>query len=349
MISSDFNTRYFFFLLLGAGIIVALLLWPFFSAIVVAGVLAVLFQSFYKWSMRKTHGRKGISATLVCLIVALLIILPTLSLIGLVGAEVRGIYMEQLGSRESIARNVALLESALRSAGLPGLDEILDPQKIMGQLEKAGSLALGALQAVYVGTTQFALWIFVMFFTLFYFLVDGKSLVTYVMRISPLPQKQEYALIRSFESMGRAILKGTLLIGLVQGFFGGVFLAIAGFPSPFTWGVVMVILSIIPLVGAGLVLFPASVWALVTGDIVGGVILLVGGVFVTTIDNYLRPKLVGQDTTIHPLLIFFATLGGLMMFGVMGFLIGPIVVALFLSLLKIYETEFADKLREYNK
>ncbi len=350
MIISDFNTRYFFLLLLGVGIVAALLLWPFFSAIVVAGVLAVLFQFVYKWLMRVTHGNSGVSAGLVCLLVGLIIILPMVSLVGLVVSEVKHVYIQYFSDERMLSQYVSSIESALTSFGFPGLGEgFLSQEQLLGKLEQAGSIALNLAQAIYVGATQFVFWLFVMFFTLFYFLMDGKSLVSRVMRLSPLEDAWERELIRSFESIGRAILKGTFFIGIIQGFFGGVFLTLAGFPSPFTWGVIMVILSLIPFVGAGLVLFPACLWSFAMGDVLGGVLLLVGGIFVTTIDNYLRPKLVGKDTAIHPLLVFFSTLGGLALFGVMGFLIGPIVMALFLSLLSIYEKEFGRQLKEYNR
>lgn len=350
MLTSDFNTRYFFWILLGVGAVVILLLWPFFSSIIVAGVLSVLFQSIYKWLMKVTRGKRGLSAIAVCLLVAIIIILPVVSLIGLVASEVKEVYVQNFSNKEALAEHIYFIEEKLASLRfIPLGDDFLSQEKILKELQQAGSLVLNILQAIYIGATQFVIWLFVMFFTLFYFLVDGKALVSRVMHLSPMRREQELLLVRSFESIGRAILKGTLFIGIIQGFFGGAFLAFAGFPSPFTWGVIMVILSILPFMGAGLVLFPASLWGFVTGDIFAGVILLVGGIFVTTIDNYLRPKLVGNDTAIHPLLIFFSTLGGLILFGAMGFLIGPIVMALFLSLLAIYEREFGEQLKIYNK
>lgn len=336
-------------MLLGVGVVSALLLWPFFSSIVTAGVLAVLFRGVYEWFLKITRSRKGLSAILVCFLVAVIIILPVVSLVGLVTAEIKDAYVQYFSDERALTQYAERVNEVLVSFGMPMLGEgFLSREQIAGQLEKVGSIALSVVQMLYIGATQFILWLFVMFFTLFYFLIDGKALVSRMMHLSPLPERQEKSLIRSFESMGRAILKGTLLIGLVQGFFGSIFLTLAGFPSPFTWGVIMVILSILPFMGAGLVIFPACLWAFATGDILSGVLLLVGGIFVTTIDNYLRPKLVGRDTAIHPLLVFFSTLGGLILFGVMGFLIGPIVMALFLSLLVIYETEFSEELKKYN-
>lgn len=350
MITPDFNTKYFFWLLLLVGVVSALLLWPFFSAIVVAGVLSVLFQFAYKWLMRVTRGSKGISAGLICLLVAVIIIIPMVLLVGLVASEIKSVYVQFFSDEQVLSRYVSSIETTMVSFGFPGLGEgFLSQEQLLGKLEQAGSIVINLVQAVYVGATHFVFWLFVMFFTLFYFLVDGKRLVVRVMHLSPLANAWERELIQSFGSIGRAILKGTLFIGIIQGFLGGLFLVFVGFPSPFTWGVVMAILSLIPFAGAGLILFPACLWYFSTGNILGGVILLIGGLFVTSIDNYLRPKLVGHDTAIHPLLVFFSTLGGLFLFGVTGFLIGPIVMALFLSLLSIYEKEFGDQLKGYNK
>ena len=349
MIAADFNTRYFFGLLFGAGVLAALLLWPFFSAIVVAGVLSVLFQGAYRQLVRWTRGSHSVASLTICLCVVLLVIFPVLLLSGLVVSEVRNMYDQYFSNQETIAEYARATESALASLGFPALGDILNVEMLLGKLGQVGSFALNVIQAIYVGTTQLVLWIFVMFFTLFYFLMDGKALVARMMHLSPLSNRQEETLIASFGSIGRAILKGTLLIGIVQGFLGALFLWAAGIPSPFTWGVIIVVLSLIPFAGAGIVLFPITLVSFLMGDVLGGVVLLAGGIFVTTIDNYLRPKLVGKDTAIHPLLVFFSTLGGLSLFGAMGFLIGPIVMALFLALLSIYEKEFAVQLKRYNE
>lgn len=350
MQTNGFNTKYFFGLLLLAGTVVALVLWPFFTAIVVAGTLAVIFQDPYQWFLKATRGAKGLSSFLVCLLVAFLIILPLVILTGLVVSEIRDAYVQYLADGELLARYLAQIETLLSSLGFPSVgDQILNQNVLLGKLEQAGSVAVGIVQTVYTGTTQFVFWLFVMFFSLFYFLIDGKALVDRLVHLSPLRNHQERFLVKSFESIGRATIKGTLLIGLIQGMLGTIFFVAAGLPSPVTWGVVMVVLSIIPMLGAGLVLFPAGIILLFSGDFIGAAIIIIGGTIVTLTDNYLRPKMVGKDTAIHPLLVFFSTLGGIALFGVMGFIIGPVFMAFFLALLNIYEREFEGQLREYNK
>jgi predicted PurR-regulated permease PerM len=144
-------------------------------------------------------------------------------------------------------------------------------------------------------------------------------------------------------------LKGTIIIGVIQGSLGGIMFWIAGVPSFVIWGVIMVILSIIPAIGSGLVWAPAGIILLFTGNIWEGIfVLLFGGIFISLVDNILRPKLVGNDTEMHPLLVFFATLGGLISFGIIGFIIGPVIMALFLALWEIYGKEFKRQLNKFN-
>jgi predicted PurR-regulated permease PerM len=183
------------------------------------------------------------------------------------------------------------------------------------------------------------------FFTMFYFFRDGDRLVTYLKSISPLGDAYEDALINRFRSVTRAAIKGTMLIGLIQGTLGGLTLWLCGVSSPVLWGAVMVVLSVIPLTGTWLVLYPAAFVQLVQGYLWSGVIIMVVTIVViSNIDNLLRPRLVGRDANMHDLLIFFSTLGGITMFGIMGFILGPIIAAIFLTLLDFYTTEFKPHL-----
>jgi len=151
--------------------------------------------------------------------------------------------------------------------------------------------------------------------------------------------------MQRFVSVSRATVKGTLVIGLVQGTLGGLTLWIFGVSSPILWGLVMVILSIIPLVGGWLVLYPAAVIQLILGNTWEGVgIIIVTAVVISNVDTLLRPRLVGRDAGMHDLLIFFSTIGGISLFGIMGFIIGPVIAVFFLTILDIYSIEFKPML-----
>jgi predicted PurR-regulated permease PerM len=160
-------------------------------------------------------------------------------------------------------------------------------------------------------------------------------------RLSPLGEGNLEAIAKRFAAVARATVRGTLVIGLVQGSLGALTLWIFGVPSPLLWGVVMVLFSVVPLIGAKIVLVPAMVFKLATGhpwQALG--IALVTFVVILNVDNLLRPRLVGQGAKMHDLMVFFSTLGGLATFGVAGFIIGPVVAAFLLALLEIYESEF---------
>jgi len=141
-------------------------------------------------------------------------------------------------------------------------------------------------------------------------------------------------------TVARATVKGTLVIGLVQGFLGGVIFAILGIQGAVFWGVVMAILSLLPAIGAGLVWGPAAIFLLVAGQWIKGLILVAFGVLVISmVDNLLRPVLVGRDTKMPDYLVLLSTLGGLSLVGISGFILGPVIAALFIALWQMYEQD----------
>jgi predicted PurR-regulated permease PerM len=212
----------------------------------------------------------------------------------------------------------------------------------------AGNLA-GLLTAIinktYQGTFSLITNLFVTLFTMFYFFRDGDKLLDRIKYLSPLDDIYEEGLIHRFSTVSRATIIGTVVIGLIQGTLGALILWICGVPSPILWGVVMVLLSIIPLVGAWLVLYPAAIIQLILGNVLQGIFIAVATiVIISNVDNLLRPVLVGRTAKIHDLITFFSTLGGISLFGIMGFIIGPVIAVFFLTILDIYSIEFKSAL-----
>lgn len=186
---------------------------------------------------------------------------------------------------------------------------------------------------------------FITFFAMFYFFRDGESIVNRLKFLSPLDERYEDQIINRFLSVSRATIKGTLVLAIIKGAMGGITFWIFGVPSPVLWGVIMVLLSIIPLVGGWLVMYPAGIILIVTGDVWQGIaIILIAAIPIGNIDNFLMPKLVGRDTGMHELMVFISTIGGLSVFGIMGFVIGPIIAAMFLTILDVYSVEFRQHL-----
>lgn len=188
---------------------------------------------------------------------------------------------------------------------------------------------------------------FLMLFYMFYFYLDGERILERMIRLSPLPDEYERDLLRRFLVVGRGTLKGIFVIGAVQGALCALLFWIVGVSSPVFLGVIAVFASIIPAFGVGLVWFPVAVVLLLTGKIVGGlVVLAVGATVISVTDNLLRPKVVGQDIKMHDVMVLVSTLGGLVWFGLPGFIIGPILAALFLSGWSIFEKMFDKELSD---
>lgn len=348
-----FNVYFFFLLLTGVGVAMFFILRPFLTAILAAAILAALFQGWYRSILRRTGNKPHVSATLTILLIAFIIIVPLFAIFGIAVNEANIAYDRAVagdGSGQAAFDTFFVEVRSLPYADVVFAGQPFDAQHIVGNLKGFSQTILGFVQALYQGIAQFVFWLFAMFFSLFYFLIDGKSMVKYFMGVTPLRDEHEKLLIDKFVSMSRATLRGTLMVSIVQGFLGGVMFAVAGVPSPVIWGLIMTILSVIPLVGAGIVWLPAALILLLMGQVWQGVFMLAFGMGVISIvDNILRPKLVGRDTQMHPLMIFFATLGGIALFGFPGFIIGPIIASLALALLDIYAIEFGTQLEAYNE
>jgi len=245
------------------------------------------------------------------------------------------------------------------NAGLPGklaqnpwvrdlrLDQINWRAAASNAASTAGRLVAVLVGAASRGTLQVVIVLFTTLFTMFYFFRDGERLVARIQYLIPMESRNQEAIIARFVAVSRATLKGTLLIALIQGVLTGLALWVFGVGSAVLWGVVAILFSVIPMVGSGTVLYPAALIQMVSGHVWQGVgIALAGALFISHVDNLLRPRLVGQEAGMHDLMIFFSTLGGIGLFGAVGFIVGPVIAALFLSVLDIYSAKFAAELKE---
>jgi predicted PurR-regulated permease PerM len=231
---------------------------------------------------------------------------------------------------------------------LPLFDRIVPYRETI--LKKAGETVgnlsgflISKLSAVTLGTVNFLFMTFVLLYAMFFFLLDGQKLVQKILYYLPLENRDELRMLDRFTSVTRATLKGTAVVGILQGSLAGLAFSVIGIPSSVFWGMIMVVLSVVPAIGTSLVWVPAAIVLAVSGHVAKAVgLFLFCGLVVGSLDNLLRPRLVGKDTQMHELLIFLGTLGGIMMFGVAGFIIGPIIAALFLTVWQIYGESFRD-------
>ncbi|XLQ20006.1 MAG: AI-2E family transporter [Candidatus Moraniibacteriota bacterium] len=348
----NLNIYFFFALLVFASFAAFLLIKPFLIPIFVAALLAVIFAKPYNFFLKKLKSSVAASIIMLC-VVTITIILPFIFVGGLVFNEVADVIIENSSEESSMQSSIEkvmniVIQAPVFNVVLERAEEYVNGPEIGNLIKNVANNSISFIQTAYKGIINSTIAVFVMFFTLFYFFIDGKKIVKKIMDLSPMRNTHEQKLIDEFISMTRATLKGTVVIGFIQGAIGGIAFAIAGVISPILWTVIMVIMGVIPAVGAGLIIFPAAMIMFLLGNIWQSIFLLIVGIFVSTIDNVLRPKLVGKDVQMHSLAVFFATIGGLKLFGIMGFIIGPIIVALMLAMWKIYALEFKQQLQKFN-
>jgi predicted PurR-regulated permease PerM len=214
-------------------------------------------------------------------------------------------------------------------------------------IKAIATLSTKAFNRTSSGVLEIAFTLFVMFFTMFYFFMDGERLLKRLKYLSPIRDDYEDMIFARFLLISRATVFGTVIIGVTQGTIGSIALLIFGVKLWLLWGFIMIILSLIPFMGAWMILLPAGIMQLILGHTWQGIgIILTSLLFVSTIDNVMRPRLVGQGAKLHDLVIFFSSLGGIAVFGVMGFIVGPVIAALFVAVLDIYSREFEQQLKE---
>jgi len=333
-------------LLIGISLLFLAMIKPFLQAVFIAALFAALFTPLYRGFLRYVGDRRSLASALTLLTVILFVVVPLGLLLSVVATQALNIADTAVPwVRQQLATPGTITESL---ESLP-FYSVIEPYREQA-VERLGDLAglvsgwvVSALKFATLGSFSALLSVLIVLYSLFFFLIDGDRLLFYVLYYLPLNDEDETKLLQRFTSVTRATLKGTAVIGFLQGALAGLALYFAGIPSALFWAVAMMVLSVVPGVGTALVWIPAVFYLLVGEQYVSALaVAAFCGVVVGTVDNVLRPKLVGNDTQMHELMIFFSTLGGLLMFGFMGFIIGPIIAALFVTLWELYGDEFRD-------
>ena len=327
---------------------------PFIISVLMAAILAGMTHPFYLWLVKKSRGRERISAALTVMAILLLIIGPAIFFVGLLANEAMKV-SESVGPWvQAQAGNPGSIELRFGTwaRNLPVVGDLIPAREVvLGKLGEIagliGGFLVSGLASATRGTVNFILQLCIMLYANYFFLLSGKKALAKIMYLVPLESDQENRLVSRFVSVTRATLKGTLVIGIIQGGLAGLAFALAGIDGAIFWGTIMAVLSIIPAVGAAIVWIPAVIYLLATGQLLAGVgVLLWCGIVVGSSDNILRPLLVGKDTKMPDLLVLLSTLGGIGVYGVLGVIIGPIIAALFLTVWELYGEAFRDVLPE---
>ena len=349
---TDERLRKTFLLVLTVGITL-LFLWmirEFLMAVLLAAILSGLVYPLYRVLLRWTGGRTRWASLGTIVVVVLVVGLPLVAFFGLVANQAVDVSqtagpwiqqeIEQMGDLDQRIRQMPLLER------LPGLQRLVpSSQEVVAKVGEAasgvGTFLVRNLAQATRGTVGFFFQLFIMLYAMFSFLVDGEKLLQRILFYIPLAPEEEGRLLDKFVSVARATLKGSLLIAIIQGVLAGLAFWVVGIRGWAFWGTVTIVVAIIPAVGGAIVWAPMMIYLFVTGHTAAAVGLLVwcGGV-VGMLDNFLRPRLVGRDTRMSDLLILLSTLGGIILFGPVGFVVGPIVAALFVTVWHLYGEAF---------
>ena len=322
----------------------------FLMAILLAGLFSAMARPVYRRLKALFRGHRHLASVTTLLLMIVVVLIPTFLLIGVIVGQ--AIDVSQTVT-PWIRQNIEQPDQLTAYLQTLPFYEYLEPYREV-ILERAGTLVgslsnwiVGGLSQATLGTVQFLFMTFVFLYTTYFLQMDGGKLVTKILYYLPLNSKDESLMLNKFTSVTRAMLKGTLMIGILQGGLAGVAFAVAGIDNAVFWGTVMTVLSVIPNVGSALVWVPAAIILILQDSILAGVGLAAFcGVVVGSLDNILRPILVGKDTRLHELMIFFGTLGGILMFGIAGIFIGPVIASLFVTIWELYGIAFSDYLPE---
>jgi predicted PurR-regulated permease PerM len=340
--TTSYNKYFFFAILIGLTLLAFFIVKPFLIPFIFALILVHLFNPVYNFLLRKTKN-KPVSSLLTCLLIALIIIIPIVLITALVVGEVQSAIGNLTGNPESLNKTLSFINNLSAHPVFQTLDlgKIINQESILSALKSISQVFMFILQGAYTGILHFIFVMFILFFSLYYIFIDGKKLIEKLMKLIPLKDKYDRMLLSDVNSMIRATIKGTMLMAIFQGIIGSVLFWATGVASPVFFGLLMAVFSVIPAVGSGLVWLPVGAAMILFGHLTAGFIILLAGVFVIgSMDNFLRPKLIGNDAQMHPLLILFSTLGGIAFFGISGFIIGPIIVSLLVVLWDIYVLDF---------
>ncbi|MFC1599964.1 AI-2E family transporter [Patescibacteria group bacterium] len=335
---------------------------PFLTALIFAVFFATIFYPMHKFIYKIIGGHSRVASLISCLLTLLIIAVPltffvTVLLIEAVNASFDIAIKFQSGFFNQYfewwKEGNILYDQFM--AFYPTIQEKMGGNllnfdvigKIAQTAQEVGSNLLTVISTIFNNILMFFLGIVVFFFALYYFYKDGDDILDRIMFITPLPRKHDKAIFKKFKEVSLAMLFGIFFTAIIQGTLAGIGYAIVGIDNPIFWATATALFSLVPLFGTAIIWVPASIFLLISGNVIGGVgLLLWGTLIVGTVDNFIRPYLIEGRAPVHPLLTFLAVLGGIFAFGLKGIIYGPIILNLLLAFLHIYELEYAKVLKD---
>jgi predicted PurR-regulated permease PerM len=343
MRSSHLSQRFFLLLLAAVSAAFAWVIFPLSGAIIWAVVLAIVFQPVNDLVARRLHANTTLASLATTGLVVVAVLVPAILTAGFIVQEARQVQAQMRSGEIDVTSMYERMTSALPSwltevlngAGLNDLPALID--RLKTAIAEGGQPIATQVWSFGQGALDFSISFSVMLYLLFFLLRDGGALIATVQRALPLEAEVQRRLFERFAAVVRSTIKGNIVVAALQGTLGGVALMVLGIPAALLWGVVMAFLSLVPAVGAALVWGPIAVYLLINGQIWQGVTLIAfGAVVIGLVDNLLRPVLVGKQSKMPDYLVLITTIGGIAVFGISGFVVGPLIAALFLASWEIF-------------
>ena len=316
------------------GVLALIVLQPFFTYIVLAGILTYILFPVYDFILRRAK-RPELSSAISIVIALLLMILPAVYLVTELVHQVSGAYSTFQAEK---FKEVGVYLNNLTGNRLK-LQELLDTG-----LDQIRTAVLALAPNILGSITDLLLGLFIMFFVMFYGFREGHTFLEYLKRLLPLESSLKESLFYELRTITQAVLYGQVMTAFIQGALGGLAFLVFGVGNWIFWGAIMMIMAFLPLLGTPIIWGPAAIGMIIEGETARGVgLLIAGAAVVMNVDNFIRPRLVSGRTKVHPVLILIGVLGGLKVFGFIGMLVGPLILALLVALIKFYEDAYVRR------
>jgi len=352
MLKEGSPSKYFFMGTIAlAAVISVMVIFPFITSIIAGAILAFVFYPIYNW-MRKRIAYRGIAAFITTIIILLMVTIPTVMLFNTLTKESHYLYIrakQQLTSGNLIESRC--YEDTFLCKTITDANKLLRDDAIrnylVGLLNDVIAFVTKKISLIILSLPKLIIHLLVVLFTCYYMLKDGKDVIKRIEKVAPLKVHHQEEIVKQFGDVTKAIIYGSFMVAIVQGTLGAFGLWFFGIKSFVWWSIVMTFFALIPFIGTWVVWLPASIFLALSGHLQAETGLVWRGVglffygllIISTIDNILKPIIVAERARVHPLLILIGILGGLFVFGLIGLIIGPMILALLQTLLQIYERE----------
>ena len=311
-----------------------LIIKPYMSNIISAVVLSFVFYPIYL-KIKSRFDNSSVAASIMILIVLLMVIIP----IAYVASQLMAQTVMVINNVDNVDTSV-LDELTMKLSIILG-QEILFEDFLIDLSSSGKEFIVSAAPQIFGSLSSIVLGLFIMLFVMYYLFKDGDTLVRYILKLSPIKEEHEQKLVDEVGKVTRGVVYGQVIVAVLQGLVAGIGYAFFGVTAPVLWAFITLIASFLPVIGTALIWLPISIVMVLSGNYVGGLLLAAYcALVVVNIDNVVRPKLIGDRTGLHPVLVLLGVLGGLNMFGFIGLVVGPVIISIVIILLKLYMDDY---------